>query len=386
MKIQISSLCEKYFSSYITLINKNNNKINISLILDPSECLLDLSQTITTFLNYLWESPNFIAKIILNSDLTDVKNILFPFIYNRLYQNILSAKSIEENLLYIISILLKKEIFNNKFEHINFFEDFLYDYLIDELRRNNEIKKYAKEIIYEVIKKIEYDYYNETIVFDINITEEKLKLKKGLNIKSEDKEDFIYNLSKEELEKIIKNTKKQSIEEYISHLINMVEKGNNINLFSNTLLIGKIKEENISLFNKIYISKITLLLDILFEKLTNVIIPVELKYISKIIYVLTLHKFHNAKAYEIYSFIGKNFLNKLLIPLFKEPLDIFFNEFLISENTKQNLNFFCHIFTQLISLDLFENNEKEFIYTPFNNYFLNKIPEIFKFFENIIKV
>ena len=388
MKIQITSLCEKYFSSYITLINKNNNnnKINLSLILDPSECLLDLSQTITTFLNYLWESPNFIAKIILNSDLSDVKNILFPFICNRLYQNILSAKSIEESLLYIISILLKEEIFDNKFEHINFFEDFLYDYLIDELRRNNEIKKYAKEIIYEIIKKIEYDYYNEKIEFDINITEEKLKLKKGLNIKYEDIEDFIFNLNKDELEKIIKNTKKQSIEEYISHLINMVEKGNDINLFSNTLLIGKIKEENISLFNKIYTSKITPLLDILFEKLTNVVIPVELKYISKIIYVLTLHKFHNAKAYEIYSFIGKNFLNKLFIPLFKEPLDIFFNEFLISENTKQNLDFLCHIFTQLISLDLFENNEKEFIYTPFNNYFLNKIPEIFKFFENIINV
>ena len=93
-----------------------------------------------------------------------------------------------------------------------------------------------------------------------------------------------------------------------------------------------------------------------------------------------LCKYPNIKVYEIYSFIGKNILNILLIPLFKEPLNIYLNEILISENTKLNLNFLINIFTQLISLTLFTNNEKEFMYTPFNIYFLNKVPEIFKFY------
>ena len=194
------------------------------------------------------------------------------------------------------------------------------------------------------------------------------------------------NLNKDELEKIIKNTKEQNIKEYISYLISSIEKANDINIFSSTILINKIKKENIFLFYKEYILKINLLFDLLIEKLTNVIIPIEIKYICKIIYELLLCKYPNIKVYEIYSFIGKNILNKLLIPLFKEPLNIYLNEILISENTKLNLNFLINIFTQLISLTLFTNNEKEFMYTPFNIYFLNKVPEIFKFYENIAKV
>ena len=194
------------------------------------------------------------------------------------------------------------------------------------------------------------------------------------------------NLNKDELEKIIKNTKEQNIKEYISYLISSIEKANDINIFSSTILINKIKKENIILFYKEYILKINLLFDLLIEKLTNIIIPIEIKYICKIIYELVLCKYPNIKVYEIYSFIGKNILNKLLIPLFKEPLNIYLNEILISENTKLNLNFLINIFTQLISLTLFTNNEKEFMYTPFNIYFLNKVPEIFKFYENIAKV
>ena len=194
------------------------------------------------------------------------------------------------------------------------------------------------------------------------------------------------NLNKDELEKIIKNTKEQNIKEYISYLISSIEKANDINIFSSTILINKIKKENIFLFYKEYILKINLLFDLLIEKLTNVIIPIEIKYICKIIYELLLCKYPNIKVYEIYSFIGKKILNKLLIPLFKEPLNIYLNEILISENTKLNLNFLINIFTQLISLTLFTNNEKEFMYTPFNIYFLNKVPEIFKFYENIAKV
>ena len=194
------------------------------------------------------------------------------------------------------------------------------------------------------------------------------------------------SLNKDELEKIIKNTKEQNIKEYISYLISSIEKANDINIFSSTILINKIKKENIFLFYKEYILKINLLFDLLIEKLTNVIIPIEIKYICKIIYELVLCKYPNIKIYEIYSFIGKKILNKLLIPLFKEPLNIYLNEILISENTKLNLNFLINIFTQLISLTLFTNNEKEFMYTPFNIYFLNKVPEIFKFYENIAKV
>ena len=384
MKIQINSLCEKYYSSYISLINKNNK--NISFIIAPSEFLLDLSQTVTIFLKYLWESPEFIAKVIINSDLNDVKNILFPLIYNRFYQNILSSKTIEENLLYVITILFKEKICKNKFENIENFDNYSYDFLVDELKRKNEIKKYGKEIIYEVVKKLEYDYYKEKIDINIDFKELKLNLNNEVYIKNNNKENFIINLSKEELEKIIKDTKEEGIKEYIFYLINKIEERNDINLFSNNILNDKISEENILIYYNKNIKKIIEFLDMIFEQIKSVIIPVELKYICKVIYVLILYKFPKAKIYEIYSFIGKNILKKLLIELFKEPSNILLTEFLISENTKQNLDFLLKIFSKLISLDLFENNEKEFLYTPFNIYFVNKISEIFKFYENIIRI
>ena len=83
-----------------------------ALVEDVPEFLIDLSMYIPKFLNDLWEEPKLIAKILMKADNIEVKKILAPFICNNFYQNIISPYSIEENLLYVISLMLKEEINN----------------------------------------------------------------------------------------------------------------------------------------------------------------------------------------------------------------------------------------------------------------------------------
>ena len=143
---KINTLCEKYYSSILQFFNKDNLTHKKSLILDPSECLLDLTKCISSFIEYLWEKPDFIAKILINSDLNDSKNILFPLFFNRFYQNIFSQNFIEQNLLYVVTIILKDEINKKEFNKLNFEENNR-----NNMDKNNIINKLSE--IQSLLKK-----------------------------------------------------------------------------------------------------------------------------------------------------------------------------------------------------------------------------------------
>ena len=65
---------------------------------------------ISSFLKGLWNWPEGIYQILKNSNDDIVKTNLAPFIVNNLYCNYLSANYIENNLLYVITLMLKAEI------------------------------------------------------------------------------------------------------------------------------------------------------------------------------------------------------------------------------------------------------------------------------------
>ena len=385
MKSKINSLYEKYYLSILQFFNKDNSTNKISLILDPSECLLDLTKNITLFLEYLWEKPDFIAKIIINSHLNDSKNILFPLIFNRFYQNIFSQNFIEQNLLYVVTIILRDEINKKEFDKLIFEENSKIGCLLDEFRNKIEIKKYVKNILFEVIKKIEFDYSEE--LFEINFDKfDGKEIQEFNDNDNNSKNQYLIDLTKAELEKFINGESTKNMNEYISQLIKIIENNNDLNSFSNGILREAYPNKNILFsFNKKFM-KIIELLDLFLNQIENEIIPIELKYLCKTIYLLIKYKFPKLKTHEIYFFIGKNIFMNLLIPFLKEPSNIFLHEFLISKNTLSNLNFLLMIFSRLITGELYKNKEKEFMYTPFNFYFMKKMNEIFWFFENIINV
>ena len=75
------------------------------------------------FLDELYKSPHFISKLISLSNPEDLKEHIAPFFTNNFYENILSCKGIENNLIFIIYLLLKEEI--NSLSNINDLDKFL---------------------------------------------------------------------------------------------------------------------------------------------------------------------------------------------------------------------------------------------------------------------
>ena len=161
MRIQIDNECKKYYSSKIEINKLIAQKINddkeITLVDDPGSYLLDLNIYIPEFLTLLWEQPKVVSLLLLNSDNKNVKEVIAPLFCNNFYKNILSQYTVEENLLYIISLLLIDEIgkLNTIDQVTNFLNQTPCGYLLNELRNNSDVLTFSKTVITKVLEKIE---------------------------------------------------------------------------------------------------------------------------------------------------------------------------------------------------------------------------------------
>ena len=63
----------------------------------------------------LWENPEFIFEVLINSSIDDIRDNLSDFFINNFYENALSQNCIENNLLYVIALSLIFS-FNIKYE------------------------------------------------------------------------------------------------------------------------------------------------------------------------------------------------------------------------------------------------------------------------------
>ena len=133
--------------------------------------------------------------------------------------------------------------------------------------------------------------------------------------------------------------------------------------------------------------------------LSNIhLLPHTIKSINKIISILIQKKYPSLSDYEKNIFIAKFIFNKLLFPIFKIFNKLLFpifknpailaliNEFIISNKTKENIKKIISVLDYFISGRFFKDNKEEGMYTPFNWYFLNKMPTLFKFFEQSTNV
>ena len=116
------------------------------------------------------------------------------------------------------------------------------------------------------------------------------------------------------------------------------------------------------------------------------IIPTSLKCISKIIYILIKKKFPNIKEFEQNAFVGQFLFINLLIPIFLEPIKISINNFIISQNSITNLKLILEVFSQLVLGNLYNIKDNQFSYTPYNLYFIEKMPKIFEIYKKITNV
>ena len=188
-----------------------------AILYEDKSFLGNLNNYIPPFLTYLWENPKFIAEILLNSEIQDVKEYLAPFISNNFYENILSSNYTEDHLMYIICILLKDEI--NKIKTYSDFSKFLCSTvcgtMMGQLGKKNDIQEYFKIILEEVIEQIEMKCSNKKMIFILKEIEEQLKEKKNENNKEDLKNK---NKSKNKSKNKIKNkTDKKNIEDLLNY-------------------------------------------------------------------------------------------------------------------------------------------------------------------------
>ena len=154
----------------ITTNNEEFNNKKFELEESSNDILKDLTNYIPNLLNHLWENPDLVALLLSNSNIKDVKDHLASFIVNNFYENILLSNSVEKNLMYVFTLMLKKEI--NNLENVNGPELFLNDdspshYLLIELIKKDSIRQYFKRVLLNIIENLEV--YSSNKCFNLNI-------------------------------------------------------------------------------------------------------------------------------------------------------------------------------------------------------------------------
>lgn len=364
----------------------------------------------------LWENPVIMVKILEKINTEELKDNFANFIVNNFYENLFSANSLEEQLLYIFTILLKEEI--NKISNLNEFEVFLNEtncsYLLEELRKKHEYQEYFKVVIQNAIKKLEETSSKIKFNLNINFLDNELEnLKKFNNSKIKNKNEipinldeikniltlseseiigqkYIKNLDTEALKQLTEeNNKNKNIFHYYNSKLN--EYISDSNIYSNSLFLQKIENStnkyDLFIIYKSFFAKIVSFINQLIDEIKNNfhILPFSIKYICKIISILITKKFNKINEYERNAFLARFFFGKLLLPILKNPgIEVCINEFLISENTINNLVIISEILNKLLSGRFYKNNEDTIDFIPFNWFFSEKIGDIFDIFEKLL--
>ena len=371
---------------------------------------------ITNFFKILWNYPEAIFYVLKITDKDMISKNLANFIMNNFFNNYMSGNKLENNLLYIITMMLKEEI--NSFKQLpqinTFLENSKASFLLKEMANFPDVQLYFKKIIFQMVENMENNCSSKKMNFNMaklykelkDYIKEQNKKSGKKNIKSipvicdqfinmklneqsmntlEDIEilgnikikngvdldkSFLENTSNiklndiYEMAKNAENNNKIDLKNYYLYLSDNIKSKNCNDLYSNIFLeqFSSEKEININYILYIYqfyFTNIISLLDIFFQDLLNNTskIPDSIKYICKIISLLIKNKYKDIPKYLENAFLSKFFFDKLLNPMLKNPsFNALINDFIISENTMINLNIITHILKKSFSGKLFQIN------------------------------
>ena len=206
---------------------------------------------------------------------------------------------------------------------------------------------------------------------------------------------YLVSLTLDEIKKRINEAEDDSIKTYYEYiLLNAKDEKNAYSQenFINTISDTNDSETALIIYQQDFI-KTTEFIDKLFQNLISTyrIVPYAIKCICKMIYHLVMNKFPNSSLLDKNIFICKFFFNLLLTPMLLKPdINALINNYIISNNIMNNTKLISKIISQFASFKLYKNTkvkqEDNYNYTPFNIYFMENIPQVFKFYEKIIKV
>ena len=409
------------------LLNPNNSKENkdtnfkYELVSELSKSLEigEMNSYLPNFILYLWRNPQIICKILLCANTKDIKDHLSNFFCNNFFENILSPNYIEHNLLYLIYFLLNEEINNidikKQDEPSKYLDTFLNNtaggFILEQFHKKKDIQTFFKTILINVVQDLELSSANKEIIFDLNKIEQEIEARTKSRKSSIDRysknlqndmhgyiddneffKSYISSFNRENLKNLLSNYESnKTMTGYINFHIKEIDKKKN--LYMPEAFYKKTKDE--SLFQDIMneyqknFDIIVNLIDNLSKNLLNnlYLLPYSIKCICKMIFHLIQKKFKSFNIIHQYAFISKFFFGKLFNPIFLNPsLGALINTFIISTTTLKNLEMISKIIMTFVSGNFFKNNKEEENFTPFNSYFLKKMPNLIQFFEGILNV
>ena len=432
------------------LRNKNDNDKNGNDIEydEKIEFLNDdnkLNKDIKKFLFFMRNNIDYISELIklINNEQIEKDKIevdsLIELILDNLYNKFPEENSKNNHLMVIIYKLLEDEIskmdcaISDDFISSNYF----LDKLLKEYLLKKEPIKYLEKLLCPLVNSIEKENEERNILslslieiqndinnkFISNIQENDINLKRAKslkvnttsilfnnlpNIKEVNKTELIYyiwknqeqffnDLTHDELLKRYKEENKDEIKNIIYKNAlnrNMYHLNNKKSIFSNDKLIEvlctKSFDQNLELIVKEYKSNYLFIhqkIDsFLLELLGNVnLIPINIRYICKIIYLLISAKFPTLPKYLKNAFIGKFFFDKYIYPNLLFENKLLFNNNIMKFQIKKCIGEIISILSFANNCELFDNyNNIE--KTVFNNYLLEIIPILDKFYNLIMDV
>ena len=437
MKKQIDNQCKSLYKEKLRVMNyiarklkKENRKFE--LVDEQKNLLKDLNEYLINIMKNLWKQPKIVVSILKKADPdNELKNYLAPLFVNNFYENILSSYYIEDNLMYVLTLLLKDEI--NNLNSIDNKDTFLNGttcgYLLEEFKRKKDIQTFFKNIIINAIENLELNHSDIKLDFNIsNLTQEYKRqnskdTKQMIKSKTEGYLHYSYssfNIKSNEKD-FVKNKKNSLIEQenftekYIPTLDNktlgkkaeefkndkrmhgfFASKLNDCKLnkycYSNELYLENLyKSEFSKEILLIYLKNFTLVISFInsiMEKLATSfhLFPYSLRCLCKIISILLKKKFPTINETEENAFISKFFFGKLLTSFLKNPeIEAFISNFIISKNTIDNLKIIGNIIDKFTSADFYINEGETSNYTPFNWFFIEKMEELINIFDRVTK-
>ena len=424
---EIKKLINDYSESKLKI--RQNNKTNQKLkdkdnqidtkIYDFQKSFPNLSIEIEKFLFFLRKNIDYVLKLVLSIEENDEVKIdsLIELICNQFYDNLPPKNKKHKQLMLIIYTLLEKEICEMDYAMVDNFlnTNYFLEKLLFSFCKKEEFVKYLYKILNPLISSIEKgtedndilnlslfeikDYINnESNKNKINNTDknDKIDYKELTKYIWRNSSEFIDDLTKKKLYNMIKEEKNNHNKEIYEIQFERAfykNKNDDENIFSNDkfiellnndvfdnkeLIINKYKDNYLFIHQKLDIFLLDLINDIK-------LIPDNIRYICKIIYVLISKKFPNLPKYLKNSFIGKFFFEHYIFQgLIKENNLIFENK-ILSFEAKKCIGEIISILSHANKCLLFNNNDdtEKAIY---NNYLIQLIPILDRFYNDLIDI
>ena len=446
---QFASKCQEVYKKKIEiqLLNEKNRRLILqggsSALLPNSGVKFEVSNgdnglptdAIPTFLFMFRENNHLMLKLIENTDKKKI-NVLVPFICHYFYENFYNESMEQEEIIYLVYLLLEKEI--DKLiipcEQTFLDEGFLPQFL-NEMGRRYEIKNYIDIILNDLICFLEEThicYYSLDLYEDKVYSGLTAQKNKSSPLNDDSKIEFNYSfLSKQKLKTpssslqksvmvmppknnnnelidLLPNanfdcSQKYLIKQYFKEENEVVKQF----LFKHLKIIRtegkpflfdcsyikdylkkaeKISEEYIEQYKIGYEIITKFITDLLSELENDAIVPFSIKVICRLIYILMKQKFKDISKFELNKFVCRFLFDKLIFPILINPeTNNIGKDRIISFSTRKNLFNIYLVLKHLIKGELF-NSEKQANLILFNKFILENYHRINKIIEKLIDV